>query len=1145
MVGRQFPRELNFAEFVQAYIHRVSQLPDHCDVEFDEPNASIRYEYQGNTYFVRPQNAYRDYLKDPSHLDAILDSGITTIFSGKTMQALSLSEAASLLMPMVRDYRYLDITMLIIKTSGQNGALDVADFPFRALSGELAVTLNLDSPTAIRMVGNEELASWGLSFEAALEIAMKNLRRRTTDSLEKIEPGLFISRWNDAYDATRVLLADLFLRLPLRGEPVVCLPSRNVLLVTGSEDATALSALTRKAAEILTSENRPLSADVLQFDGNRWIEAAPSVRQAPMLVKARHQLLHRDYAQQTGLLDKLHVAMEKSIFVANYRLGTKKGEEALFNYTQLTEGSSPTLLPKADHLAFWTNAKEMLVLPWSDAAQVLDTALKKQDMHLARYLVESFPDLSQLSVLRTRAVIAVGPPDPKKDMPIAAEKFRQAYQEQFKKEINYDPAGLGQLEAFVQGQHEQGLAPTQANVEGPGAFLGEFIIRHLGGEWTEYEDTIMVRFDDGSGVFPFAKVAKQLANGAEGGDSVSGLYETTKFLRDHEQRALTEAQKRLASFSHEISDHHIFIASTLDSSRPWARVESILEDGVRIGKTGLSKFAEITEDLKSVSSYCVFRADTTLVHAEALPAELAAMQPPELLHYLQSNSVNDPQYLARAFQPYQVAAHPPEEEMERCLHQVRVKFSSLQKSAPQAFESMRAAKPQWLKESDPLFDICRQQMHLLGEGKIVWAALVMANNLMFRPGQDDCPGLLVYSLDPYFDERPQELRAIAHKIFELKESTPEDPALQAIAKLVTEETDRSMGWKVPEAFTDKDVRAATFLVFRKHIPRGVLHGPPFPILVHPSTQAVMIVPHEAWPVKLIGAWWPAGGTRYLEEIRLLPEGIRVTHTPDPVSAVMRGNEFVWEYQTTIEALKSELSILEFGAFTLHQGEWRFTNSEPFSSRHFAEWYKCQNADLSADVVLRAGMPAVDHQNWSRSQRLRSTRTLWYYIGQDPSGRLFRGEAEVMQRGTLVHPDSAPASALKTSGGQGVISRLLGKSVPKNPLRFDGVYRAKQQPNDEADQNHCYLRLFPDGTALYTTSAENPAELERWFNKKNEHVPIGDYKIKGEELRIEIRAVNTTLVFSGTIGKNQLVLSSQRFSNNPTVTDEFLFMGWRP
>jgi hypothetical protein len=44
------------------------------------------------------------------------------------------------------------------------------------------------------------------------------------------------------------------------------------------------------------------------------------------------------------------------------------------------------------------------------------------------------------------------------------------------------------------------------------------------------------------------------------------------------------------------------------------------------------------------------------------------------------------------------------------------------------------------------------------------------------------------------------------------------------------------------------------MVFRKHVPNGVLSCGLFPILTHPSTPAVMMVPFEFWPIELIVLW---------------------------------------------------------------------------------------------------------------------------------------------------------------------------------------------------------------------------------------------------------------------------------------------------
>jgi hypothetical protein len=98
---------------------------------------------------------------------------------------------------------------------------------------------------------------------------------------------------------------------------------------------------------------------------------------------------------------------------------------------------------------------------------------------------------------------------------------------------------------------------------------------------------------------------------------------------------------------------------------------------------------------------------------------------------------------------------------------------------------------------------------------------------------------------------------------------------------------------------------------------------------------------------------PRTAGRTLEEIRRLPEGLRVTHSPNPVAAVMgktKDHPFTWEFSTTVEALHPDLNIVEFGCFGLFNGNWGFSNAggQPFSTQQFAEWYSC------TDGILKPG-----------------------------------------------------------------------------------------------------------------------------------------------------------------------------------------------
>lgn len=198
---------------------------------------------------------------------------------------------------------------------------------------------------------------------------------------------------------------------------------------------------------------------------------------------------------------------------------------------------------------------------------------------------------------------------------------------------------------------------------------------------------------------------------------------------------------------------------------------------------------------------------------------------------------------------------PPQPELEQIIIKLRASFEQRQQRMNSiTLGSVIGPQPPWVKATDGLNEFFDRQELLLTEGHIVWGALVQANQLLFKPGVADCPGLLVHSPDPYFDARPEELRTIGRTFFSFKNTDPSDPELKEVARLVTDEVDRSMGFELPRVFSSKPLRSATFMVFRKHVPNGVLSAGLFPILTHPSTAAVMMVPFEFWPIELIVLW---------------------------------------------------------------------------------------------------------------------------------------------------------------------------------------------------------------------------------------------------------------------------------------------------
>jgi hypothetical protein len=171
------------------------------------------------------------------------------------------------------------------------------------------------------MVSPENLRSWGVSFYELYEIGLGRLRDCTTPKFEK-QQGFYIGGWHDDYDNSRILIPEVFGRLHLDGDPVVCLPNRNSLLVTGSENHAGIQAMLKHAEEIVRTKPRPMNPAPLILK-NGEVEDFFVAENSPIfndVERAKKVSALFYYQQQTETLKKLYEQKGKDLFVANYTL---------------------------------------------------------------------------------------------------------------------------------------------------------------------------------------------------------------------------------------------------------------------------------------------------------------------------------------------------------------------------------------------------------------------------------------------------------------------------------------------------------------------------------------------------------------------------------------------------------------------------------------------------------------------------------------------------------------------------------------------------------------------------------------------------------------------------------------------------------
>jgi hypothetical protein len=128
---------------------------------------------------------------------------------------------------------------------------------------------------------------------------------------------------------------------------------------------------------------------------------------------------------------------------------------------------------------------------------------------------------------------------------------------------------------------------------------------------------------------------------------------------------------------------------------------------------------------------------------------------------------------------------------------------------------------------------------------------------MFKPGPWSAPGEVIFSSDPSDPGTPEQLQAVARRLFELKGTSGHPPATGVIANHLTNELTRLFGCPVPPALSSGGpaLELSTTVFERNHLPQGCLRRSWMPLVVHPGpVHYVTVLPKWYWPESLLQNW---------------------------------------------------------------------------------------------------------------------------------------------------------------------------------------------------------------------------------------------------------------------------------------------------
>lgn len=367
------------------------------EFQWDKKSTVLSFD-DGRTLHLK--NMYEEHKHLPK--DEILDFIDRFLQSQEEAEKdIGWDEAKENIYPRIKTQSEVALRNLYIRSVGKiENTLESELWP---LGADLVFELVLDSDVNITTVTNEQIKDWDINAEDAKICAFQNFNKVSTETFDEVSAGLYRSTWEDNYDASRIMLPELLAKHQIKGDLVTAIPTRDVLIFTGTEDEAGLVAFADLLREHYDS-TRYISFRPYVYTNNHWDFYYPPTDHElyPLFNQLHLSAIKGDYDEQKEMLEGIFEKDEHDVFVATYAIMEQEGSDEIFSSGTWSEGV-PTYLPVTDIVALLKDVDDepevIGFVRWDDLVEHCQSIMQKTDYDPPRYFVDTFPSDEMIAKL--------------------------------------------------------------------------------------------------------------------------------------------------------------------------------------------------------------------------------------------------------------------------------------------------------------------------------------------------------------------------------------------------------------------------------------------------------------------------------------------------------------------------------------------------------------------------------------------------------------------------------------------------------------------------------------------------------------------------------------------------------------------------
>lgn len=261
--GADSSTPINEAQFTSQFAEYVSRNFEGYTVSI-AGNLEIKaIDQEGNEIQVNLSNAYRSYVASGETPDNVIRQ-----YAKNLVRLPSSDVDVGKLRPVIRDREYIENA-----TALKGGSPDYM-ITVKYLTPDLGLFFAFDAVDSLRFVNNGERKKLGLNDEELLARAIENLDRGIEQPEIAVSGPIGIALGDSPYLTSLILSEKFWREQPVRfsGDPVVFLVSRELLVITGSEETEAVARLSELATEWIAEAAYPISVKPIVRKNGAWSE---------------------------------------------------------------------------------------------------------------------------------------------------------------------------------------------------------------------------------------------------------------------------------------------------------------------------------------------------------------------------------------------------------------------------------------------------------------------------------------------------------------------------------------------------------------------------------------------------------------------------------------------------------------------------------------------------------------------------------------------------------------------------------------------------------------------------------------------------------------------------------------------------------